>query len=377
MKILYCLLGTFNSSGMERVVIAKANALTRLGHEVIIATTEQHGRADFYALGDGVRRVDSDVMYSDSLDLGVVRKFFVRRGKMAHHREFLKGLIEAELPDVVISTVGNEVGFLPDIAGDAATVAEIHFSRFYRLQLGRRGIWKLIDRFLTAMDKSSLRRYDRFVVLTRADAANWGDMPNLVVIPNFTEHFAERGASLRSGRTIAVGRLERQKDYPAMLRVWKRVTDGLPDSVLEIYGEGSQRAFIENLIHELGLEGNVRLRGVVEDMDSVYREASLLLHTAAYEGMPMVLIEAMGAGVPVVSFDCPCGPSDIIKDGQTGFLVEHRNEEELARAAIRVLSDEKLRHRLGDASFTEARRYAPERVVAMWVRELEELTAGR
>ena len=377
MKILYCLLGTFNSSGMERVVIAKANALARLGHEVIIATTEQHGRADFYALGEGVRRVDSDVMYSDSLDLGVVRKFFVRRGKMARHREFLKGLIEAELPDVVISTVGNEVGFLPDIAGDAATVAEIHFSRFYRLQLGRRGIWKLIDRFLTAMDKSSLRRYDRFVVLTRADAANWGKMDNLLVIPNFVERMPERAAALTSGRTVAVGRLEAQKDYPAMLRVWRRVVERLPGRVLEIYGEGSERGRIEDLIRSYGLEGLVELRGVSEDIDSVYEGASALLHTAAYEGMGMVLIEAMASGVPVVSFDCPCGPGEIVVDGRTGFLRSPGDEAGLADDIIRVLEDEKLRHRLGDASFTEARRYAPERVVAMWVRELEELTAGR
>lgn len=377
MKILYCVHGTCNPGGMERMVVAKANAFCRRGHEVTIVTTDQAGRPDFFPLERGVRRLDSDVMYSQTIGLNPLSKYLARKRKMQAHRKFLQKVIALKRPDVVISTVGNEVGFLPDIAGGVATVAELHFSRFYRLQKKRRGIWRAIDSHLTRTDGRNLARYDRFVVLTASDAVHWKTHSNVVVIPNFVTIGVKEPAPLVAKRVIAVGRLEYQKNYPAMLEVWEQVQSSHPDWTLEIYGEGPDKTYLQEIINRKRLQDSVFLKGSMPPDGSAYSSASILLHTALYEGLPLSLIEAMSTGIPVVAFDCPCGPSEIISHGTTGFLIPPENGSSMVNALKKLMDDENLRRTMGDASFTLARRYDPQAIINRWESLFRELLATR
>ena len=373
MKILYCLHGTFRAGGMERIVIAKANALAARGHEVIILTSEQNGRPDFFPLAAGVRRADADVKYYEAASLGPMSKFFVRRSKLRAHREFARQVIAAEKPDIVISTFGNEVGFIPEVAGGIPTVLEIHFSRYYRLQFRRPGLWKLIDRVLTYTDGIAVKRYDRFVTLTQADARNWDPKLNLTVIPNFITRFPAEPARLESLRVVAVGRFEPQKDYRRMVDVWEQVVHRHPEASLDIYGDGPCYDDILALIHKRDLADSIHLCGVTHDIDRVFFEASLFLHTASFEGFGLVLLEAMAAGLPVVSFDCPCGPSEIIQNGETGYLIPAGDNDAMVEEVDRLLSDPNLRRRLGAEAFKSARRFAPEAILTAWEKLLSSL----
>ena len=366
MKIIYCLHGTCNPGGMERIVIAKANALAERGHRIIIVTTDQNGRPDFFPLNPKVRRLDSDVMYSSNNTRNPILKYFIRRSKIKRHKRFISHLISTFQPDIVISTVGNEVNFIPEIAGNASTVAEIHFSKFYRLQFGRKGIWRLIDQYLTKTDSRSLKKYDRFVVLTNNDAKHWADANNLVVIPNFSNIAPGHASSLTDKCVIAVGHLDYQKNYEEMVEVWHHIHPTHPDWQLQIFGEGPDRAKLQRLIDSKGLSDNILLKGTVPPDGHIYEKASILLHTARYEGLPLVLLEAMSAGVPVAAYDCPCGPAEIIDNNVTGFLIPQGNRIEMANALNRLIEDEELRHQMGAASVGRADRFSPQAIMDRW-----------
>ncbi|HOX18366.1 MAG TPA: glycosyltransferase, partial [Spirochaetales bacterium] len=133
-----------------------------------------------------------------------------------------------------------------------------------------------------------------------------------------------------------------------------------------IAGEGGERPKLEGQIRALGLEGEVELLGRRSDVYSLYEEAAFLVLPSRFEGFGMVLVEAMSFGCPVVAFDCPCGPAEVVRDGVDGLLVPNGDVGALAGAMERMMSDEALRDSLGRAG-TDARvRFGIDTVSAMW-----------
>ena len=321
MRIIYCLAGTFNSGGMERIVINKANWLAEHGHEVSIITTEQNGRQNFFPLNEKVTRIDLDVMYSDTNSLGVVKKMISRKRLMRKHRKALNTVLLQNKPDIVVSTFGNEVGFLPFIADGSRKVAEIHFSRWYRLQLNRKGIWRIIDKYLTYTDYRILKKFDRFICLTEEDKLNWGKLNNIEVIPNFIEDIAAQTAPLTAKSMIAVGRLSYQKGYERLVKAWKIVADKHPDWRLNIFGGGELKDDLESLIKNVDLNNYIKIHEPTAQILREYVNNSALVLSSRYEGLPMVLLEASSVGLPLISFTCQCGPKDIIMSGYNGCLL--------------------------------------------------------
>ncbi len=374
MKIMYCLAGTFNSGGMERIVTGKANWLAANGYDVSIVTTEQDGRPDFFPLDPRIERIDLDILYSRNESRNPLRKYIVRKRKMTRHKELLTRAVERENPDIVISTFGNEVGIVPGIEHRCKKVIEIHFSRWYRLQLDRRGIWRLIDKYLTRKDKQLAARYDRFVCLTQEDKKNWGGQANLAVIPNFIGARAETPAALDNRSMIAVGRLSYQKGYERMIEAWKLVHERHADWTLHIYGGGELEEEMKNLIRERGLEEAVLIHRPTSDIQQKYLESSALVLSSRYEGLPMVLLEAMACGLPMLSYTCQCGPRDIIRPGYNGLLVDEGDVAGLAEAINRTIEEEDFRREMGRNSFAEANEYLQEEIMPLWTKLFHELT---
>lgn len=367
MKIVYCLHGTYNSGGMERIVIDKANWLAQNGVEVIIVTTEQNGRADFFALYPSVKRIDLDILYSHTNGLNVLAKFFARTCRLKQHRERLAQVICKENPDIVISTFGNEVGFVPKIKHRAKRIVEIHFSRWYRLQLNRKGLWRMIDAYLTAKDKRILSKYDRFVCLTEEDRQNWGKVDNLVVIPNFIKQQASVPAKLTQKSMIAVGRLSYQKGYERLLKAWQMVAVRHPDWTLKIYGDGELKGVLEALIVSLGLAHCVEIKKPVSHIESEYLNSSALVLSSRYEGLPMVLLEAAAAGLPLIAFACQCGPKDVIENYKNGILIPEGDVEALADSIIQIIENENLRCKMGQAAYKTAEKFLMPNIMLKWL----------
>lgn len=374
MKIVYCIAGTYNSGGMERVLANKANWLARNGYDVTVLTTDQKGRASFFEMDPSIRQYDLGINYEDNNGKSFLNKLIHYPFKQWKHRRALERMLFALDADVVISMFCNDASILTKIKDRSKKVLEIHFSRFKRLQYGRKGLWKLADKWRSKDDLKVVSKFDKFVVLTEEDKGYWGDLDNIQVIPNARSFVVEEPAKLDEKRVIAVGRYCYQKDLGKLIDAWKIVCETVNDWKLHLVGDGEDREMLQQQIDRLGLSDRVVLGRAETDMKTVYRSASMLVLSSRYEGLPMVLLEAQAAGLPIVSFKCKCGPKDVIEDGLDGILVEEGDIEGLAVGILRLIQDEGLRKSMGAAAYQRSERYAEDNVMEKWTSLFENLT---
>ena len=370
MKLIYCIHSVYNPGGMERVLLNKVSFLVeKLGWDILIVTTDQHNRPPFYPFPSQVRMVDLGINYSEDNKLGTIAKVrgYLRRRKM--HKKALTELLMREKADIVISLYPSESSFLCDIHDGSKKVLELHFCKFFRLQYGRKGLMGLIDRYRTWLDERIVRRFDRFVVLTEEDKGYWGNLPNLEVIPNAALFIAPRLSAQTEKRVIAVGRLDYQKGFDRLIQAWRLVQQNpvCQDWRLDIFGQGEWQEMLEAMIHEYGLTHSAHINTPSKRIGEEYAASSLLVMSSHYEGFPMVMIEAMACGLPVVAFDFKCGPKDIILEGQNGIIVPEGDIPQLAQAITQLIEQESLRKTMSKEAREVTNRYSEERVMQQWI----------
>ncbi|PRD56482.1 glycosyltransferase family 4 protein [Sphingobacterium gobiense] len=375
MKIIYCIVGTYNSGGMERVLANKANYLLRKGYEVAVVTTDQQFRSPYYAMDPAIDHYDLDINYTEMQESGLLKKIVVYRAKQRLHRQRLTELLIRLKADIVISMFDHESAFLYQIADGSKKMLEAHFSRHKRLQYDRKGLWQKVDRYRSKQDALLAAQYDRFVLLTDEDRAYWGYLPNSSVIPN-ANSFVPKGAAdvVAHKRVIAVGRYDYQKGFDRLIRLWKRVHAQKPDWRLDIFGKGPDEAALREQIQQLNLEGVIRLCPPVNDIQKEYCESAMLVMTSRYEGLPMALLEAQACGLPLVAYACKCGPRDIITDGVNGFLVEEGDENRMLDCLLRLMDDADWRRLMGTKGKSMSANYAEHRVMKQWLDLFKEVT---
>lgn len=376
MKIVYCILGTFNSGGMERVLANKANYLAQLGFEVTIITSDQDNRKPYFDLDPRINQIDLGINYTENNNSGLLKKLFAYPKKQALHKKKLEEHLKSIKPNITISLFDHEVDLLPKIDDGSKKIVEIHFSRFKRMQYGRTGIWRLIDQFRSKRDLRIVQEYDRFVVLTEEDKAYWGEIPNIVVIPNANSFQIQEKSSLDSQKVIAVGRYDYQKRFEDLIESWKIVQQKEPNWQLNIYGKGPEKDALQQLIDNSLLNDSVFLREPVRDIDKKYSESSMIVMTSRYEGLPMALLEGQAAGLPMVSYACKCGPRDIIKEGVNGFLLEEGDKEGVANKILTIIKDKELRDEMGRNSFEMSKNFSEEVVMNKWIQLFNQTLAN-
>lgn len=378
MKIIYCTHSTYNPGGMERVLLNKVTYLSALPEwEVSVVTTDQHQRPSFYPFPEKVCMTDLEINYSDDNDKGIWKKITSYLRKRKEHKRKLTALLLKEKPDIVVSLYPSESSFIPDIKDGSKKVLELHFNKFFRIQYGRKGIIGLIDRWRTRQDERIVRRFDKFVVLTNEDKGYWGGLPNIEVIPNAAIHVSKNYSEVKNKRVIAVGRLDYQKGFDRLIQAWKLVqhTGRFSDWKLDIFGQGEWREMLQQMIDKQGLQNTVKINPPTNAILNEYVHSSLLVMSSNYEGFGMVLVEAMSCGVPVISFDCKCGPKDIIQTGINGLLVPNGDIQALADAMMKVMENEAYRKMLSLNARKVVDTYSEQAVMSQWIRLFTSITA--
>ncbi|HDS1115712.1 glycosyltransferase family 4 protein [Pluralibacter gergoviae] len=189
---------------------------------------------------------------------------------------------------------------------------------------------------------------------------------NICSIDNITpyEDFGAMPVLERENVVLAVGRLTYQKNFEKLIRLWSRVD--APDWTLKIIGDGEEKNNLQDLVGELQLS-NVDICPATNEIEKFYLSSKIYAMTSRYEGLPMVLIEALGFGLPIVSFDCKTGPGEIIKDNVSGYLIENHNDDLFIEKLQQLIKEPAMRCKMSEAAKNSATRFTYQQVKYQWM----------
>jgi len=212
-----------------------------------------------------------------------------------------------------------------------------------------------------------LRYYDRVIVLTDKDHqvfSRWHipskQIPNPIVYKGFERQ-------TRSRQALAVGRLDHQKGFDLLLDIWADFSKTHPEWTLAIAGDGEQRQQLHDQAAALGITQSVKFVGKVSNINDYYRDSDMALMTSRYEGLPLVLLEAKSWSLPVVAYDCPTGPQEIINHGEDGFLVPMNDKATFLARMDQLASDDSLLFAMSDKTKETALKFDGNQIKQSWL----------
>lgn len=369
MKIIYIVRSLHPVGGIERTLSDKANWLVAQGHQVMFVTYMQGKDSVYFPLDKRVQLYDLECSTFSLYKHPAYSRFFYFRQLHNRFRERLKNVLDDFLPDVVVVAIPSAEDFVWDlikVTQNAKVIIESHIAFEYFL-IGKSFTDRLLYFFYPPL--KAIRKSDMLIALTEHDASCWRrhKVRNVQVVPNPVTYYADSidDITKQRCRIIAVGRLARQKRFDRLIEAFSLISDKYPEWYIDLYGEGEMRGTLKNLIKTKGLAGRINILNFVQDIYTEYMESQFLVLSSDFEGFGLVITEAMACGVPVVSTDCPFGPSDIIDDGKTGLLAK-MEVEDLAQKMEWMISHEMERRMMGEDAYKKAAQYRKEVVMPRW-----------
>lgn len=370
LKIVYCTPALYMAGGVERVLTLKANYFAEhFGYDITIILTEGKDKPLFYSLSDKIKVINLDINFEELWTCSFVKKAFVYLKKQRIFKKKLTNELMRIRPDITISLLRREINFINEIKDGSKKIGELHVNRanYRNFEAGdSNAIKNMFAKYWMRNLVSHLKRLDRFVVLTEEDKASWTELDNVEVIPDPLAFDIDKVSPLANKRVIAVGRYVYQKGFDILLQAWAKIEKLHPEWELAIYGMGDRTPY-ERIVEELHIDRNrCHLNGPTDDIKQEYLNSSLFVFSSRFEGFGMVLIEAMACGLPVISFDCPCGPKDIVRHQEDGLLVPSGDVAELSDAIHQLLSDDALRHVMAKKAIVNVRRFELSEIAERW-----------
>lgn len=381
-KIVFCTPALYSAGGVERMVSCKANYFSEvLGHEVAIILTEGKERKPFFPLSERIKVINLGLDFEQLWNAPFWRKAALYIRKQRRYKQLLTAELTRLQPDITISTLRREINFLADIDDGSAKIGELHLNRknFRMFDNQRRNVLlRLFECWWKDNLIGHLRKLDRFVVLTENSAQEWPELDNVAMIPDFVPITPKTTEKSHEKRVVSIGRYSYEKGYDLLLEAWALVEKQFADWRLDIYGMGDRSAY-ERLAERLGIDrSRCRLNSSVEDVSAAYQSCSIFALSSRFEGFGLVLVEAMASEVPVIAFNCPNGPTELIDDGINGLLVPASSVKVYAEKLAMLMRDETLRKRLGSNGREKAvQHYTIERIAAQWEQLFDELMKAR
>lgn len=369
MKIAYCIPGLYNSGGMERVLTLKANYFADvLGYDVVVILTEGKEKDYYYKLSSRIKVINLDIDFDSTYGLPIYIRAFKQIKKERLFKKKLENTLFKERPDITISLLRREINFLTSIKDGSIKIGEIHFGRDnfrtleeYRLPQSVRIF--LAKRWINSFIKK-VKKLDSFVVLTHEDKEKWSELNNITVIHNPLTFYPAETSDCSSKQVIAAGRYVPIKRFDHLIEAWAIVSQKHIDWTLQLYGAGNREQY-QSLMEKYQLR-NCFINPPAPDIEQKYCDSSIFVLSSKNEGFGMVIIEAMACGVPPVSYDCPCGPKDIITDQEDGLLVESGNISMLAEKIIYLIENEEIRKEMGQSARIKSQQFLIDNIGKKW-----------
>ncbi len=348
------LIGSLTGGGAERVTCNLANYLNEKGYDVTLITMIDI--KDTYELNDGVNRCfllknnERKHLYRD------YKKRFKNMKDYLYNNQDLNCLI-VMLPITILLAV-----LLKKYTKAKLIISERNNPNSYKFYE------KLIMRYAST-------KCDGLVVQTKKIGEWYSNDCNKVIIPNaINKGVAFDDSKEKYNKIIAVGRLEKQKNYPMLLKAFVEISKKLPNYILEIYGDGKEKKYLVNMVKKLNIEEKVIFKGYVKDPFKCIRNAKLYILTSNYEGMPNSLIEAMCNGLPCISTDCDGGgASDLINNGVNGVLIKKNDVDALIKWSIEILNNDIFRKKISKNAIELRTRLSYNQIYSEWERYINNI----
>lgn len=350
MKLLYITNGITGSGGLERVLSVKASMLAEeFGYEVHMLSLNESGKKPFFLF--------SKKIHFHSVEVGGNPVTY-----LLQYKNRLQKKIDQIQPDIISVCDDALKGFF--LPGFISTKAKwIHESHASLLLADRGKGVSLFKKAQHGLKQILGKRFTTIVLLTEGNKKEW-HLKNLAVIPNPIPFESTQVSSLENKKVMAVGSYSYNKGYDLLLEIWSKIEQNFPAWELHIYGKGTYDN-LHSIAEDLNLK-NIHFHAPVPEIEKEYLNSSLLVLPSRSEGFGMVLIEAMSFGLPVVSFNCPNGPADIITDGEDGFLIENGNTTKFAEQLSKLTADDNLRAIMGNNSVSNVQRFSANHIVQKW-----------
>ncbi len=343
MKVFFIIRGLHDIGGIERVTTIIANELAERGYDIGIVCLQK---------GTPYFELHKDI------------KLHYISSKIFRKKE-LKALYKKEKPDINIF-LGSHRSLMniPASKGIPCITWE-HFNAHINWHP-----WHKYSR------KLAVQHCDKIVTLTLADVENYQQLfnaTNVLCIPNPITVDNISPASLTNKTLLAVGRLAGQKGFDMLIDAWKSTQAKDNGWKLRIIGNGSHKQRLLTQITENNVQDTVELLPATKNIAKEYNNASAFVMSSRFEGFGLVLVEAMSFGLPIISFDCPVGPAEIINHNKTGLLVPPENTDLLTRAIDELLLNEEKIKQFSKQSLIESQRFSIDNIVNLWEELLHEL----
>lgn len=379
MKIVYVYPQFAHFAGTERILIDKMNYLScQESMDIYVVTHEQGSHPFAYPLAPSVKHVDLDVCFYSLYKKGFLeRQIKKNRYTQLLQRRYNQLMVEIQ-PDIVVTVTyyANLLSLVRKCPVRYVKVLESHIDKKYIHSNDPVSHQSLKKRIRGMLDMRALNQvashYDLLVALNQGDAETWSKYLKTRVIPNVVHlNSTKRYSNQESKHIIFVGRYTIQKGIPELFGIWEMVYQKHPDWYLDLYGDGEtiEIPWTEEKRQQI----NIHVHEPVPDIFSRYIESSIFVLTSVYEPFGLVMPEAMSCGLPVVAFDCPSGPAQIITDGVDGFLIKNRDVNAFAEKLSLLIENPQLRMTMGKAAIRSSQRYSAERIMPQWINLFDEL----
>jgi glycosyltransferase involved in cell wall biosynthesis len=390
LTIRFLIMHAFGVGGTIRTTLTTAGALAAR-HDVEVVSLYRRQTEPALPVPPGIRLRSLTDLRTETLEqLERERGMGVRmRRQLAERRTRLMSTSDFRYPNFNLLTDVNLFRYLASVRSGvligtrpSINLAVAHLTAPSVVRVGQDHMnLSTYNDGLRAQIRSVYPKLDLVSTLTESDAAAYrkhlGGRTRVECMPNGVRDAGGLRAPLDAKVVVAGGRLSRQKGFDRLLKAWAKVVDQHPDWELRIFGEGHRRQGLSKRISDLGIGDSARLMGFTPKLDEELVRGSLYVMSSRREGFPMVLLEAMAVGLPVVSFDCPTGPRDIVREGVDGHLVRNGDIDGLAAAMSSLMGDEARRKAFGAAALEVAARYGIERITRRWESLFEELAEAK